>query len=205
MHARDLDVARRKQELRRRMRAARRQLAPHIRAAASRAIAQHLGALPELQGAGRVVGYAAMDGEVDLDGWLRDLLAAGITLLLPRVEGDDLRLGHVRDLDSDLEPGWMGLREPRQAAGEDPASVDAAVVPGLAFDGAGWRLGQGGGHIDRLLARLRPDAIVVGAAFSVQLLAEGIIPLARHDVPVDVIVTDTGIWRSGRSARSRML
>lgn len=190
------------------MRAARDRMPADVRAAASHEVTARLVALAELSGARRIAGYAATANEVDLDGWLRQRLAAGADVFLPWVDGADLRLGRVRDLGDDLAPGWRGLREPRHpvgSGGADPARMDAAVVPGLAFDRSGRRLGQGGGHIDRLLARLRPAATVVGVVFSAHLVDDGMIPIAPHDMPVDIVVTDAGVWRGGRSARLQAL
>lgn len=192
-----------KRSLRRTARAARDRLDDGARAAASAAIAQRLADLPELAGARRVLGYAATGREVDLDGWLAARLAAGTDVHLPWVvpappDRPELRLARIRDL-AELRPGWRGLREPRHAPGDhgvDPALVDAAVVPGLAFDREGRRLGQGGGHIDALLARLRPGALRVGVAFEVQVLDRPL-PQEAHDVRVHLVVTEQGIRRAG--------
>jgi len=187
-----------KQELRRRLRAARAALGADRRAAASALVARHLDALPELAAARSPLAYAATPGEVDLDPWLRARLARGDALWLPWVEGPVLRLGRVTDLD-ELAPGWRGLREPRHAPGDpgaDPAVVDAAVVPGVGFDAEGGRLGQGGGHVDRLLARLRPGTPVVGVAFAVQVVPPPGVAREPHDRPVDVVVTEDGVLRA---------
>ena len=73
--------------------------------------------------------------------------------------------------------------------GQAPAAMDLALVPGLAFDRAGRRLGRGGGHYDRLLARapLRA-AFKIGLAFAWQLQPR--VPAARHDVPMDLVATE---------------
>jgi 5-formyltetrahydrofolate cyclo-ligase len=76
----------------------------------------------------------------------------------------------------------------------DPAVVDVVVVPGLAFTAGGDRLGQGGGWYDRFLPTIRPGTPTIGVAFHEQLVAA--LPLERHDVRVDIVVTDEGIARS---------
>jgi 5-formyltetrahydrofolate cyclo-ligase len=195
-------VSEEKRALRRVVRAARDARSPAQRAAASRAVAARLAALPELAAARRLVAYAATPREVDLDDWLRQRLADGTELYLPWVaadarDGPGVRLARVTDL-AELAPGWRGLREPRHAAGEqgvDPAVADAAVVPGLAFDPQGMRLGQGGGHLDRLLAALRPGALVVGVAFDVQVV-DGPLPEEPHDVRMDIVVTEHRVLRA---------
>jgi 5-formyltetrahydrofolate cyclo-ligase len=77
------------------------------------------------------------------------------------------------------------------------------VVPGLAFDADGSRLGQGGGHYDRTLPRLRPDAVRVAFCFDFQVVAR--VPRAPLDQPVDVIVTERRVIRASRPLRPRTL
>lgn len=184
-----------KRELRRRLRAARQGLGPGVRAAASARVRNRVAALPEVAGDGPVVAYAAAEAEVDLDPWLSALLAAGRPVWLPRVAGEDLEVAPVHTLADDLMAGFRGLREPRAPA--VPAEAAAVVVvPGVGFDVAGGRLGQGGGHVDRLLARLdRSRTAVVGVAFDVQVVAA--VPREAHDRPVDVVVTESRVLRAG--------
>lgn len=196
MGVHDPDLAAEKAALRRRLRAARRALAAQVTGPASAAIAARLTALPELAGARRVLAYAAVPGEPDLGAWLDGCRAGGAATYLPWVDGEDLRIARVTHPERELVPGWRGLREPHHAGGdrgEDPAELDAAVVPGVAFDPRGGRLGQGGGHLDRLLSRLRPDAVVVGVAFDIALVDR--VPREPHDVGVGVVVSDRRVWR----------
>jgi len=193
----DVAADERKRLLRARLRAARRRLSPAERAAASARIARRLDELPELAAARLVLAYAATPDEVDLDPWIRGRLARGAVVALPWVDGEELRVGPVIDFDREMAAGWRGLREPRHdpgAPGLDPSVLEAAVVPGLGFDRAGRRLGQGGGHIDRLLARLAPGIPVVGVAFGTQLLDA--MPVEAHDLRVTVVVTEDGVWRA---------
>jgi len=163
-------------------------------AAASAAVCRRLDHLPELAAARCVVGYAAFGSEVSVDPSLRRLLQAGVTVCLPWVEGDDLGISAVADL-ADLAPGWRGVREPPPATRRPlrPVRVDAFVVPGVAFDPSGNRLGYGGGHFDRLLARARRGAVVIGVALDEQVVAR--VPREPHDRPVDVVVTPTTTHR----------
>lgn len=186
----------RKAALRERMLAERAALSHATRQAASTAIARHLRSVAELAAAHTVLAYAAVGSEVDLDGYLRSMLADGRTLCLPWVEGDRLGAARVDDLDRDLAPGWRGVREPRaqRRRGVEPTAIDAVVAPGLAFDRWGHRLGYGGGHFDRLLAQVGRGTVVVGAAFDVQLVDA--VPTEAHDVAVDAVVTESGIIRA---------
>lgn len=179
-----------KRALRADLRAARGAVPHAERAAAADAVARHLLALPALAPARAVLGYAAVGGELSLDPWLLRLLAeTEVAVHLPRVAGEELEVVRVLDLAADLEAGWRGLREPLGAA-IAPTGLDAAVVPGLGFDLTGGRLGQGGGHVDRLLARLDLGAVKVGVCFEAQLLDA--VPMELHDVRVDVVVTEAG-------------
>lgn len=186
-----------KRTLRAELRKARTALPAEQRATASRAVQQLLTELPEVS-AGGVLAYAATPLEVDIDPWLREVLNAGRALYLPWVEGADFGFARVRDLEDDVVPGWRGIREPRAALRRGvphPDALSCAVVPGLGFDRRGGRLGHGGGHLDRLLSRLRPGVPTVGVAFGVQLV--GAVPMEPHDVRVDVVVTEQGVARHG--------
>lgn len=190
-------IGARKSALRARMVAERAALPATARAEAARVIAGQLSSLAELRAAGSVLGYAAFGTEIDLAPFLESLLADGRRLCLPWVDGHALRIGHVLDLEEDLAPGWRGVREPRvgRRRETDPATIDAVVTPGLAYDRLGHRLGYGGGHFDRLLAAVRPGTFVVGVAFDVQLVDT--VPVEVHDAPVDAVVTESGIIRPG--------
>ena len=72
----------------------------------------------------------------------------------------------------------------------DPERLDVVVVPGLAFTHEGERLGQGGGHFDRFLTRVRSDCLRIGVAFHEQLVDR--LPTEHHDVAVDRVITDRG-------------
>lgn len=186
-----------KATLRARLRVARAALSPEERAAGAHAVRELLRGLPELANGG-VLAYAAAPLEVDIDPWLREVLEAGRALYLPWVEGVEVRVARVRDLDADLAPGWRGIREPRAALRDQaplPGAAKCAVVPGLGFDRRGGRLGHGGGHLDRLLSGLSPEIPIVGVAFNVQLVAA--VPLEEHDVRVDIVVTEQGVVRRG--------
>lgn len=186
-------VAAEKRALRERALMERAALSEPVRAEASAAIAARLGALPELVRARTILGYAAFGAEVDLDSYLATRLAGGNQIYLPWVDGQnqELRVAPVPDLDRAIAPGWRGVREPCRhwRRDVDPRVLDAVVVPGVAFDRRGRRLGYGGGHFDRVLARLRPGTFVVGVAFDAQLVDA--VPVADHDVPMDAVVTES--------------
>lgn len=186
-----------KTALRRRLRTARAQLAATARRQQEAAIGRHLVELlgPPDHGRDLVAGYVAVGSEVRVRDALAGLARNGWSLALPRVAGDDLELV-AWSADEPLDDGHHGVPEPR---GDALAMADlahrlgAVVVPGVGYDRHGGRLGQGGGHYDRLLARLEQHAVhprLVAPAFTVQVLDR--VPRATHDRLVDAVVTPTG-------------
>lgn len=195
-HART--AARRKADLRTQVLARRAALTPAERVERGAAVREQLRRLPEVQVARTIIGYAAFGAEVDIDDVLTELSDAGRGVFLPFVDGDDLGIARVADLATDLAPGYRGVREPK-AIGRRPANprrCEVAIVPGVAFDRQGGRLGYGGGHFDRLLARLRPGTPVVAVAFATQMVDA--VPREPHDHPMDLVVTEEETLRVKR-------
>lgn len=171
---------------------ARRDLEPGDRRRASETVAARLAGLPELRRARIVLLYAAMADEVDPAGLVAPLARRGVRTLFPRVHGDRLELVAASDLLT-LRLGSHGIREPVGPA-MDPELVDVAVIPGVAFDLTGGRIGQGGGHYDRLLPLLSGRTVRIGACFACQVVPR--VPRAGHDEPVDVVVTERATYRT---------
>jgi 5-formyltetrahydrofolate cyclo-ligase len=148
-------------------------------------------ALPGFSGAATVLLYApAFPEEIDTRPLLIAALASGKRLALPRVDrrAKRLRLYLIDDVDRDLVPGTLNIPEPRPDRPElSPAEVDWALVPGLAFDARGFRLGRGAGHYDRLLPTLRADAPRWALALTPQLVEA--LPVEPHDQPLDGLLT----------------
>jgi 5-formyltetrahydrofolate cyclo-ligase len=163
----------------------------------SRAIVDRAFALPAYRTAQNVLLYVDAGAEVRTRPYLLRVLAEGKTLLVPWCDVDELRLFRLRAVD-ELAPGKYNILEPRpelRAQGERQAAADSpdvAFTPGVAFDAQGRRLGQGRGYYDRLLPRLRPDAVIVGLAFQAQILPE--IPTEEHDVQMHYVVTETTVY-----------
>ncbi|MFP5308684.1 MAG: 5-formyltetrahydrofolate cyclo-ligase [Actinomycetes bacterium] len=185
------EVARTKDALRRTALAARRALDDADRRRASAGAVARLLHLQEVRRARTVALYAALAEELDPVGALPALVERGVRTLFPRVRGERLELVAASDLLT-LQLGYRGIREPVGPA-IDPAVVDVVVVPGVAFDVHGGRLGQGGGHYDRLLATLPEGCVAIGVCFACQVVPR--VPLEAHDLPVDVVVTEAGVHR----------
>jgi len=111
-------------------------------------------------------------------------------MALPRIcERSALTLHWVEER-TRLTAGMFGiLQPPRRAPLADPAAIDVAIVPGIAFGEDGYRLGFGAGYYDRLLPTLRPDALTVGVSYDEQVTAT--VPHEELDVPVKALVTPT--------------
>jgi 5-formyltetrahydrofolate cyclo-ligase len=139
--------------------------------------------LPHFFGRDNLGLFAPMATEPDLD-LLWDLGFVGRPLIsYPRCEGKALSFHAISAL-SELLPGRFGIRQP--APGRRPEEPDLVVVPGLAFTGAGNRLGRGAGYYDRFLSMIPPTTFKIGVCFEFQKVAE--IPCQPHDVRMDVVV-----------------
>jgi 5-formyltetrahydrofolate cyclo-ligase len=176
------------------MRARRQSLASDARLHAGAAIAQTVFALPEFQHAARVAAYAGLSDEVPTDAIIESVLASGRTLLLPRIVEDRLEFAVVAD-PSSLRPGrWGVLEAPDSCVASALAPDDLALVPGVAFDRCGRRLGRGGGHYDRAFAAREAPPFRIGLAFSFQVVE--VVPAGRGDQSVDGIATESGFLRA---------
>ncbi len=125
--------------------------------------------------------------------WIRQVLAEGRKLALPRVNHhtNQLDLYWVDDPENQLTVGLWGIREPVVERCERLArlnEVEFALLPGVAFTRSGARLGYGGGYYDKLLARMEPRPALVAAAFGLQIVVQ--IPQEPTDVKVQWIVTE---------------
>jgi 5-formyltetrahydrofolate cyclo-ligase len=168
------------------------QSAADIRAK-SAAIWERLSVMPEFAGAARLLLYISTMREVDTHGLIRQLLAMGRELSVPCFEKATQQYiaSVLRDFDADLGTGKFGILEPTPEAVRPATSdeIDAALVPGLAFDETGNRLGRGMGYFDRLLQQTSGAKIAL--AFDFQVLDE--VPSEVHDLHMDFIVTETRV------------
>jgi 5-formyltetrahydrofolate cyclo-ligase len=180
-------------ELRKRMRSLRKALPASACSERSSRIADRL-AILELMGRARAVAlfWPIEDRhEVDLRGLDARLRARGVRIAYPGIDPESgvMTFRFVADAEAMVEQGF-GFREPAPDAPEVPdAGLDVIVVPALAIDPRGHRIGYGAGYYDRVLPRFAPPAKTVAVAFDFQLVAET--PNSAIDVPVSWVVTDT--------------
>ncbi len=186
-----------KAELRLAMRAARRSMSAEDRSSQAADIVARVLALPEVARATRVLGYAAAPEEFDPAPLLEALASRGAAICLPRICGPEALSAHVCRPAEALEPGPFGILQPRSDAPEAGlATLELVIVPGIAFDARGARLGFGGGYYDRLLASV-PSAVRLALAFDCQLAEK--VPEGEHDERVDFVVTPTRLIRGQRA------
>ncbi|MFE9615340.1 5-formyltetrahydrofolate cyclo-ligase [Streptomyces sp. NPDC006384] len=170
--------------------------------AAGEALAARALALPEVAGARTVAAYVSVGAEPGTRALLDALCARGVRVLLPALLPDnDLDWGLYTGGDSLARVrhgGRMALWEPAGGRlGPDAVTgADVVLLPGLAVDGRGMRLGRGGGSYDRVLARLeragaRPALLVL--LYDREVVAH--VPAEPHDRPVDAVVTPSGVHR----------
>ena len=189
-------MAAEKAALRRRLLADRARLSPDQRAAAARALRDAVLELPQVQMAGTIAAYYSLSSEPDTHGLVYALWKRGGYVLLPLLRPDaDLDWASYEGPDS-LRPGPRGLAEP----GEPPRGMDAVaradlvLVPALAVDRGGVRLGRGGGSYDRALARVAPGIPTIALLYDGELLDE--VPADDHDQRVRLVARPSaGITR----------
>lgn len=177
-----------KRKLRRIMLERRRGLTAEERASAGHAIQQAFMAMPAFSDARIIALYSPIHGEVDTGEVMKAALMNGKVVLFPVVCGEHLRFVRICD-PSDLRRGAFGIGEPL-VTGEAYAADDAEliVIPGVAFDLAGRRIGYGKGYFDRALHHLEGSGRLVGFCYDFQLVDE--IEAEPHDVAVDVVITE---------------
>lgn len=178
-----------KRRLRERVIAARARLTAAEREEASRRIADRLAELDAYAGARTIALYAPIGAEVDTGEIVRRALAAGKSLAWPRLQAGRLALEFAACDPAGLVGGPHGTHQPPPGApAVPPERIDLVLVPGVAFDARGRRLGRGRGHYDATLAAMPPRVARVGLCFEVQLVPR--LPNEPHDAPLDAIVTE---------------
>ena len=189
-----MDATAQRRELRRQLAERRRALTPAQRIGAAQGLRRSLEQLPEYLTDARVAGYWAVDGELPLNLVIPPLASRGQQFLLP-VIGPNAQLSFAPwQAGEDVEPNRFGIPEPANPRERlEPFQIDLVLVPLMAFDRRGNRLGTGGGYYDRAFAflneQVRPtEPLLVGVAYAFQELPE--VDEEPWDVPLDFIATD---------------
>ncbi len=186
-----------KKSLRSALRCAERSMTGEEKAAADRAICTTVRTLPEYEAAKTVFAFVGMPREIQTMDLLQAILDSGRRLCVPLclAEPGKMLLKELTDLGA-LQPGAYGILEPpAELPTVDPAEVDLAILPCVSAGHDGKRLGQGGGYYDRFLERYRGAAVLVCR----EALTREDIPEETHDVRIPLVVTDAGVFRSGKA------
>lgn len=187
------DLRAEKKALRSKIIADRCKLTDNYRQRASNRMMTVFCALPDFKEPRKVLCYASMADEVQIRPLMEKWLSLGVTVALPHITGKgQMEAVSFTDFDSLVE-GEYGILTPDLEKGEiiPPDELDLIIVPGIAYDTRGERLGMGGGFYDAYLARAT-KAKRIALAFSCQLVAK--IPMEAHDVLVHKIITEQGIY-----------
>ena len=153
--------------------------------------------LDEFKEAKNVMLYVSFNNEVSTIEIIKELLIKkGKNVIVPYVLKNNpiLQLSELKNF-NELEPKTFGILEPKDSyvRGFSYKNIDLIILPGVAFDQNGHRIGYGYGYYDRFLKKLSKNVVKVGFAFDFQLVEK--IPEERHDVPVDIVVTEERILR----------
>lgn len=159
----------------------------------SKAIWSFLSSLQEYRTATTIGFYVAIEkeGEVDTIPMIEASFSLGKKICVPKIVNDKMSFFEIRNTASDLREGSLGILEPVGHSKILPKNIDLMIVPGIAFDSKGNRLGFGRGYYDRFLAELRNKTPIIAPAFDFQVVDR--IPSSKKDVKVHRIVTETRI------------
>lgn len=184
-----------KDELRSDMRAKRRAMTDLQVRGKSQSICRLLFSLDCIKNAKTVCTFIAAFKEPDTAEIIQKLRETKKTVAVPVTDTENitLSLSYIDGLDS-LKKGAYGIPEPEIINIAHAADMEVILVPGLAFDKNGGRMGFGKGYYDRLLSDTR--AVKIGLCYEFQLYDN--IPTEPHDVPMDLIITEEKIWRTGK-------
>jgi 5-formyltetrahydrofolate cyclo-ligase len=190
-------LAERKRILRTALGAKRRGVPDDVADAAGRMVAAQLSTAPEIEVAGCVGLYASLPDELPMRACFESLRRRGRDCILPRVNADRTLVFHRVDAWTQLQPGRLGILEPAPSApARIPGPGDVVLVPGVAFDARGHRLGRGWGCYDAAFPPGAPNPpLLIGVAYEFQLVES--VPHGSRDRRVDAIVTERTIRRIG--------
>jgi len=184
-----------KTEIRKRMRAAWKDLSESEKRKRETVLCQSLIGEDALESCGAIGLYLAMPDEVELETYLRYLFARGKRVAVPvfQLEQEAYEYRWIT-AETEIQTGAFGVREPIGAEPAHRDELDAVLIPGRSFDYTGNRIGRGKGHIDQLLAGYA--GLCVGICFAFQVADESDVFWAEpHDVPMQLLVTENAVLR----------
>jgi 5-formyltetrahydrofolate cyclo-ligase len=177
-----------KKIIRQKINSVRKNLSKEIIEEKSRKIIKKLIGLEEYNNAETIMLYISLDIEVDTREFIKNELLKGKSIVVPFVEDDDIQISKLENFEN-LTQGKFGVLEPMKKKKYN-GKVDLVIVPGVAFDSKGRRIGFGKGYYDKFLEKFR-DSLKIGLAFEEQIV--DFVPAQEHDVAVDMIITEKRI------------
>jgi len=151
-------------------------------------IKSSLFSMKEFQSAKTVMLFVSFGNEVFTHDMIKDALKTK-AVVVPKIVNKKLVPIRISSF-SELSPRTLGILEPKSDKAFDKKKIDLVVVPGVAFDRRGFRIGYGKGYYDDFLVGINAKKIAVG--FDLQII--GKVPNEKHDIPVDMVVSENGIY-----------
>lgn len=169
----------------------------------SKQICLRLFALEQYQGAKTMMTYLDFRKEVATGELVEKALQLGKRLTVPVVIDRESKImvpSELRNYPGDLQTGNYGILEPVSLRPVEPEELDLVVMPGVAFDYSGNRLGYGGGYYDRFLEKLRPNAVTIALAYEMQLVSDLAQFMGSYDQRVQMIITEERVIQCSKTS-----
>ncbi|MDD3719401.1 MAG: 5-formyltetrahydrofolate cyclo-ligase [Actinomycetota bacterium] len=196
-------IHKKKKELRKKVQELRDAIDLEQRKALSAHVAENLWSIPEFAAAKTVLFFISFRSEVDTVPMIRRALSEDKVVCVPCTNDGDKSMvaSRILDLEADLEMGNYDILEPRKGCLRpvNAEEIDVVLMPGVAFDLTGGRLGYGGGYYDRFLERCNPRCALIAVAFEIQIV--GHVPCADHDAHIHKVVTEARVIDCGDGCR----
>jgi 5-formyltetrahydrofolate cyclo-ligase len=141
-----------------------------------------------------IAGYFPLNDEVDILPALKRLHANNRSIFLPSIQPKETLLFKKVKQWSEMKKNIYGIQEPQTSEIISPQQLDLILVPGLAFDLHGNRLGFGKGYYDNFLSKISSHTLIMGVSFSFQVIEQ--VPTTSRDVPVQCVVSENGLFKS---------
>ncbi len=188
-------IHKKKKELRKKIQELRDSIDPEQRRLLSALVAENLWSVPEFSAAESILFFISFRSEVDTVPMIRRALEENRIVCVPCTDSGNKAMvaSRIFDLENDLQQGNYDILEPKGNClrPRPETDIDVVLMPGVAFDLAGGRLGYGGGYYDRFLEKCGPRCTLIAVAFEIQLIDH--VPCADHDARIHKIVTEKRI------------
>ena len=193
-----MNIEEEKTKIRKEIKRRRSELSPKILSEIDGALPEFIDAIDdeelrsELANAKRVALYRSINGEVPADGLAAYFMDKGIKCCFPRIQNGDMVFCDCESInDSEFEVSSYGIKEPESSkAAVDPKDIDVVVLPAVAYNEEGTRLGMGGGYYDRFISALDKKPYLLGICYEFQICSD--LPVTDHDLTADFIAVIPG-------------